>query len=174
MCQVSNRSGKITVSIFGKKRQVAEQSRQKPQPADPRILRPSADIQKAMTDVFGANQPPPVLRLEEQPVIVKALPFSGVVLFRTRDADGPWVAAYKVVLGSCVSTEYKRLLQNYDEVKIIPWETFPPGIEQVAADDLMVTKYGQESWSFALSTMERGGEWVDWLLPCDPPSVPPL
>ena len=128
MCQPTrgrrgNRGGEITVGIFSKIRQAVEQG-QEPQPAGPRIIRPSADMQKAMAEVFGAKQPPPVLRLEE-PVIVEALPSSGVVLFRVRDGEGPWIATYKAVLASCVRTEYKRLLQRYDEVKIIPWETFP-------------------------------------------------
>lgn len=161
------------MGIFSKKRQAVEQG-QEPQPADPRIIRPSADMQKAMAEVFGAKQPPPVLRLEEQPVIVEALPSSGTVLFRVRDAEGPWTAAYKAVLASSVRTEYKRLLQEYDEVKIIPWETFPPGTEQVAAHELMVTMPGLECLSLAMSSMEKGGEWVQWWLPCDPPPVPSL
>ena len=161
------------MGIFSKIRQAVEQG-QEPQPAGPRIIRPSADMQKAMAEVFGAQQPPPVLRLEEQPVIAEALPSSGVVLFRVRDGEGPWIATYKAVLASCVRTEYKRLLQRYDEVKIIPWETFPPGTEQVAAHELMVTRYGQECHSFAMSTMEKDSEWKDWSLPCDPPPVPSL
>lgn len=51
---------------------------------------------------------------------MEALPSSGPVLFRLRDAEGPWVAAYKAVLASSVRIEYKRLVQEYDEVKIIP------------------------------------------------------
>ena len=165
--------GKIKVGIFSKIRQAAEQG-QEPQLAEPRVIQPPADIQKVMAEAFGAKQPPPVLRLGAQPVIVEALPSSGVVLFRLRDGVSPWIAVYHSVLASRVQTEYQSAAQKYDEVKIIPWETLAPGTEQVAAHDLMVTRYGQECSSFAISSMEEGGKWVDWSLPCDPPPVPPL
>jgi hypothetical protein len=127
-----------------------------------------------MAEGFGAKQPPPVLRFGAAPVIVEALAPSGVVLFRLRDAVCPWVAAYSSVLVSCVHAEYQGAAQQYDEVKIIPWDTFAPGIERVAVHDLMVTRYGQQCSSFALSSMEEGGKWAGWFLPCDPPPVPPL